>query len=153
MRATISKSGIDFLKREEGLRLKPYLCSAKVPTIGIGSTFYENGVKVTLKDAPITEARAMQLAEHTANEFAKKLNVTVPLTENQVTAVISLAYNIGTAAFNGSTALKRINAKDTAANIKAAFMMWDKETVNGVKRSNPSLLNRRIREADLFNKK
>jgi len=54
----ISQGGIDLIKKFEGLKLKPYLCSAGVPTIGYGNTFYETGKKVTLNDPAITEKRA-----------------------------------------------------------------------------------------------
>ena len=42
----------------EGLKLKPYLCSAGVPTIGIGSTIYPDGTRVTMLDKEITEEQA-----------------------------------------------------------------------------------------------
>ena len=41
----ISQEGIALIKKFEGLKLNPYLCSAGVPTIGYGNTFYENGKK------------------------------------------------------------------------------------------------------------
>ena len=45
-------------RRFEGLYLRPYLCPAGVPTIGYGSTVYENGMAVQLTDPPITRERA-----------------------------------------------------------------------------------------------
>ena len=42
-------------------RAAPYLCPASVPTLGWGSTFYEDGAKVSLIDAPITRERAYEL--------------------------------------------------------------------------------------------
>ena len=47
----------------EGYESKPYLDSAKVATIGIGSTSYENGSKVKMTDKPITKERAVQIAK------------------------------------------------------------------------------------------
>lgn len=47
----------------EGLRLAPHIPTAgDVPTIGIGSTQYEDGTPVKLSDPPITRQRAEQLA-------------------------------------------------------------------------------------------
>ena len=43
--------------------IAPYLCPAKVPTIGWGNTFYENGTRVRLSDAPITQSRADALGQ------------------------------------------------------------------------------------------
>lgn len=60
----IGKKGLDLIKAFEGLSLKPYLCPAGIPTIGYGSTFYEDGTKVTLKDKAITEARATKMLLH-----------------------------------------------------------------------------------------
>ena len=70
---TTSQTGIDFIKRFEGLRLKPYLCSSGKPTIGYGSTFYPNGRRVTLLDIPITEGQAENLLADTIKPFEKKL--------------------------------------------------------------------------------
>ena len=59
----ISQEAVDLIKHFEGLRLTPYLCSAGVPTIGYGSTFYEDGRKVSLQDPPITKERAEELLQ------------------------------------------------------------------------------------------
>ena len=54
-----SEEGIELIKSFEGLVLKPYKCSAGVPTIGYGNTFYENGrrlqwlIKQLLKQEPL----------------------------------------------------------------------------------------------------
>ena len=45
------------LRKEEGERFKPYLCTAGVPTIGVGATTYPDGRKVTLADPPITKSQ------------------------------------------------------------------------------------------------
>jgi len=53
----ISANGIAFIKNEELFRSKPYLDPVGIPTIGYGSTVYENGKAITLKDRAITEKR------------------------------------------------------------------------------------------------
>lgn len=55
----LNEGGYKLIADFEGLRLSPYLCSAKVPTIGYGSTFYPSGIKVTMNDKPITQATAL----------------------------------------------------------------------------------------------
>ena len=50
----ISNNGLDLIKKYEGLRLRPYICPAGVPTIGYGNTFYPNGKSVTMDDPPIS---------------------------------------------------------------------------------------------------
>ena len=57
----ISNEGIELIKSFEGFRSNPYLCSAGVPTIGYGSTYYSNAEKVKLTDASITKEKATEL--------------------------------------------------------------------------------------------
>ncbi len=82
----LNKEGYDLIKLFEGLSLKPYLCSAKVPTIGYGNTFYENNKKVLMSDPPITKERADDLLKLNADRFADKVVnlVKKPITQNQL---------------------------------------------------------------------
>lgn len=52
----LDESGYKLIQEFEGLSLVPYLCSAKVATIGYGNTFYPSGKKVTMQDQPISLA-------------------------------------------------------------------------------------------------
>ena len=54
-----SNNGIRLIQEFEGLRLTSYLCSAGVPTIGYGATYYHDGSKVKLGQT-ITNAQAAQ---------------------------------------------------------------------------------------------
>jgi lysozyme len=56
----------------EGFSAKPYLCSAKVPTIGYGSTYYLNGRRVTLLDKPITELEALRCSKQSPTSSPTK---------------------------------------------------------------------------------
>src|SRR5690349_12536176 len=108
----IAKPGLDLIKSFEGLFLKPYLCPAKVPTIGYGTIMYPNGKKVTLQDPEITQAQAEQYLEHEVNEKAAGVEkcVTIPINQNQFDALVSFAYNLGVGALQKSTLLKLLNA-------------------------------------------
>lgn len=44
----VSSNGFKIIKKHEGLRLKPYLCPAKKPTIGYGNTYYEDRTAVEM---------------------------------------------------------------------------------------------------------
>lgn len=144
----ISNNGIELIKQFEGLSLKPYLDVVNIPTIGYGSTYYEDGTKVTLKDKPITEQRATELLEFIANKtFSENINkvVKVPLNQNQFDALVSFAYNIGNKNFNWSTLLKKLNLSDyIGASLE--FGRWNQangKILNG-------LVLRRQKEKELF---
>jgi len=144
----LDKKGLDLIAEFEGLSLKPYKCQANISTIGYGSTFYENGTKVKLTDAPITKQRAEQLLKNTADKFAEKVAVliTKPVTQNQFNALVSFAYNVGVTALANSTLLKLVNNNPNDANIAKEFLKWNKaggKVVNG-------LTNRRIKESALY---
>jgi lysozyme len=144
----LNKEGYDLIKLFEGLRLKPYLCSAKVPTIGYGNTFYENNKKVLMSDPPITKQRAEELLQLNADRFARKVMnlVKKPITQNQLNALTSFAYNVGSGALASSTLLKKVNVNPNDITIRNEFLRWNK--ANGV--ALKGLTNRRIKEADLY---
>lgn len=132
----------------EGLKLKPYLCSAKVPTIGYGNTYYPDGKRVTLLDKEITKQYAFEIFKDIADKFAKRVNEMVkqPLTQNQFNSLVSFAYNVGTGNFSTSTLLKKVNANPNDLSIRAEFMKWNKANkvvVNG-------LTTRRKKESDIY---
>ncbi len=141
-----SQKGLDFIAKEEGLRLKPYLDSVKVPTIGIGSTRYEDGTKVKMTDPAITKERAYELFKNTLKKYEDAVNMAIhrEVNQNQFDAMVSLCYNIGTGGFAGSTVAKKVNANPCDKTIEDAFKMW--RNAGG----KPILLNRRIREAQLY---
>ncbi|MEZ2337687.1 lysozyme [Mucilaginibacter sp. RCC_168] len=134
----------------EGLRLKAYLDSAGVPTIGWGNTYYADGKKVKLGDT-ITRQTADLLLSYKMHEFAAAIKslVKVPLNDNQGAALLSFQYNTGALAV--STLLKKLNAGDYAG-AAAQFPVWNKSRYNGVLKVNPVLTKRRAIEQALFNK-
>jgi lysozyme len=107
----VSERGLNLIKRFEGLSLKPYLCPAKIPTIGYGNTFYEDGTKVAMDDKPITIKRAEMLLKLIVDKFAIGVEkvLKVPLEQNQFDAVVSFSYNVGLGSLKSSTLLKKIN--------------------------------------------
>jgi lysozyme len=133
----------------EGMYLKPYLCPANVPTLGVGSTFYEDGTRVSLADPAITRARAMALLEWELNHCLPRVKRLCPgLADwgDQATgAILDFAFNCGTGALQGSTLRKRINADDVAG-AKAELMKWTR----GGGRVLPGLVKRRAAEVALL---
>lgn len=143
----ISDTGIGLIKLSEGCILKPYLCSAKVPTIGFGSTRYEDGRRVTLRDQPISLETAERLLRNDLERTVKGVStfVTAKLKQNQFDALVSLAYNIGLEAFKNSTLLRKLNAGDYQGTANE-FHRWNRAGGRVV----AGLANRREREKAMF---
>lgn len=132
----------------EGLVLQPYLCSAGVPTIGIGSTRYADGRRVQLTDPPITQRQALDLFVITLQRdyLPEVLRMCPTLdTPERVAAIVDFAYNCGTSALRTSTLRKCILARDWAG-AKVQLMRWTK--ANG--RELRGLVLRRQAEAGLL---
>lgn len=142
----ISPSGIDLICNFEGKRLTAYDDGVGVWTIGFGTTVYPNGMKVKKGDT-CTEAQAKAYMAHDLKKFETAVNnaVTVPLSQNQFDALVSLAYNIGTNAFSKSTLGKKLNANDNRAAADQ-FDVW----VNAGGKRMQGLVNRRAKEKALF---
>ena len=143
----ILNKGLELIKEFEGFSANAYLCPAKIPTIGYGNTFWEDGRKVRIGEQ-ISKSKALELLEFVANkDFADKIFplIKVEVNQNQFDAMVSLAYNIGVGAFSNSTLLKRVNAKDFigAGN---EFLKWDKSDGKPLL----GLTRRRQREKELF---
>lgn len=136
-----SKQGIDQIKRHEGLRLTAYADGGGVWTIGYGST---RGVRkgMTITEA---EANARLVSDLAEAERAVDRAVSVPLSQQQFDALVSLVFNIGEGAFIGSTLLKRLN-EGKYHDAAAQFDRW----VYDNKKKVPGLVARRKAEKDLF---
>ena len=143
----ISSKGLELIKEFEGFSANAYLCPAKIPTIGYGNTFWEDGRKVKLGEQ-ISKTNALELLELVANkDFADKIFplIKVKVSQNQFDAMVSLAYNIGVGNFSKSTLLKKVNSGDFdgASN---EFLKWNKSSGKELL----GLTRRREREKDLF---
>jgi len=123
----VNAEGYALIKKFEGCRLKAYRCPANVLTIGYGNTFYEDGMKVKEGDI-ITQQRAEELAKFIIDQFAVTIApfILQPLTDNQLSACVSLAYNIGTAGFKRSSVFKKLNINPQDPTIADSFRLWNK---------------------------
>jgi lysozyme len=145
------KAGIEMIKAFEGFRGTPYKCSAGVPTIGYGATFYPGGKKVTMADAAITEEQAVELLANMLVSFEKYVDsyCVDTITQNQFDALVSFAYNLGPANLKSSTLLKKVNANPNDESIKLEFLKWVKAGGKTLK----GLVRRREAESELYFKK
>ena len=139
------------IKTFEGFRSAPYKCSAGVPTIGYGATFYPGGKKVTMTDPSITEEKAVELLANMLVSFEKYVDSYCrdDINQNQFDALVSFAYNLGPANLKSSTLLKKVNANPEDETITAEFMKWVKAGGKTLK----GLVRRREAESQLYFKK
>ncbi|GFE76494.1 lysozyme [Novosphingobium sp. TCA1] len=136
-----SRAGLGLVKTFEGCELNAYLCPAGVWTIGWGrTTNVKRGDTCTQ-----AQADAWLVAEYDAFEAKVRSLVKVPLTTNQLGALVSFAYNVGVGALGSSTLLRLLNAGDYAG-AAAQFGRWNK----AAGRVLAGLTKRRAAEAALF---
>jgi lysozyme len=91
---TISKEAFDLsvniLKEHEGLRLKPYKCTAGKLTIGYGRN---------LEDRGITEPEAFFLLTSDIHDISRELEIRIPffnnLNDTRKAVLVDMAYNLG----------------------------------------------------------
>lgn len=95
-----------------------------VPTLGFGTTTRPDGSPVRMGDRT-NPVEALQRKQRDLVKFegAVKSCVTVPLHQHEYDAYVDLSYNIGTAAFCGSSVVKRLNAGDYKGACDA-ILMW-----------------------------
>ncbi len=144
----INQKGIDLIKSFESLELQAYVCPAGVLTIGYGNTFYEDGTKVKKGDK-ITVERAKELFENVLyKKFIPEVDklVSSEVNDNQFSALVSFAYNVGIGNFGGSTLLKLVNVNPDNPNIAFQFSRWNKSGGKIL----PGLTRRRKAESDLY---
>lgn len=138
---TISATGIALVKQFEGCRLKAYLDSVNIPTIGYG---HIKGVKM---GDVITQAQADQWLAQELQDFSAGVTrcITVGVSQPQFDALVCFAYNVGLGALGKSTLLKKLNAGDVAGAADQ-FLVWDKAGGKAI----AGLTRRRQAERQLF---
>lgn len=117
----LTAEAIRLLKAFEGLSLTAYQDSVGVWTIGYGTTA---GVRPAMV---ISEAQAEALLRKDLGRFggAVRSLVTVPLTDDQYSALVVFAYNVGEAALGESTLRRRLNGGDYGAAADE-FLRWNR---------------------------
>lgn len=118
---TLSATALVAIIMNEGYSEKAYIpVAGDVPTIGFGTT---QGVKPGDTITP-HKALARAASDITKFEGALKQCVTVPLTQGEYDAYISLSYNIGSGAFCRSTLVKKLNRQDYQGACEE-ILRWD----------------------------
>lgn len=134
------------IKRFEGYKPLAYLDTNDVPTIGYGCTLHLNGDKVKIGDV-ITAEKAEQMLAKNIFDIEESLikYIKIKLSDNQLSALISLVYNIGIGNFKNSTMLKMIN-KSKFLDAANEFNRWIWDNGKIIK----GLVTRRAHEKEIF---
>ena len=87
-----NKKGVDLIKKWEGYRDKAYICAGGVCTIGYGHTqAVEKGTTCTKEQAEQWLIEDIERAEKQVNKYDN----TYHFTDNEYSALVSFAFNIG----------------------------------------------------------
>ena len=115
---TLSVAGFLAWTNSEGFTESPVIpTKGDVPTIGHGSTRYEDGTPVKMTDAPITRARAAVLAKALHSEEEKRFQASLPgvqLTQGEFDVYLDFTGNYGIGNWRGSSMRRNLLATVTA---------------------------------------
>jgi lysozyme len=137
-------AALELIKDAEGLRLVAYQDPSGAWTIGYGHTVgVIGGEQITAAQADALLAQDLAMFERGVDALAKDPS------ENEFSAMVSLAFNIGLGAFAGSTVLRQHNAGDKPAAADA-FRLWNKAHVDGQLVELPGLVARREAERKIY---
>lgn len=161
----INDKGLEIIKSFEGIEdgdpstvnLDPYLCPANVWTIGWGHAIvYDNKLlkgksnkKIAYSLYPngltMEQADKLLLSDTTSFSIQVENLIKVEVTDNQFSALVSFAYNIGIGGLSKSTLLRKLNLGDFigASNEFPKWRMVGPKVSNG-------LVRRREAEKKLF---
>jgi lysozyme len=167
----ITQNTINLAKHYESLHdgnlkkvgLQPKLCPAGYWTGGYGRVIIDPATNKPLMGAAnkalaeriygnktIEQATADLLEDLSRFEAIVRNKLrTNKLTDDQVGALASFAYNVGQGNFSTSTMLKLINQENFAAAAEE-FTKWTKATIDGVRKELIGLKVRRMSERHLF---
>lgn len=135
----MSAAGRAWLKGMEGLRLVAYP-DGDGWSIGYGHHGAHEGQRITL-----AEAEALFERDLVKYEAAVNAALTRPALQTQFDALVSFAYNVGTAGMAGSTVVREHNAGNLFAAARA-FDLWNKSQG----KVSPVLVKRRDLEEQLY---
>lgn len=143
----VPAQAVDIVKKWEGFVGHTYKDAVGVFTIGYGTTAEAGVGIIPVPGMTITERQATVYLMRGLEKFADQIRpaITAPINDNEFSAFLSLAYNIGPGAFRKSTALKRFNAGDRLGAAEA-LTWFDKAGGRTLK----GLQKRRQEEKALF---
>lgn len=108
----MSAAGFATWVGSEGFTAQPVIpTKGDVPTIGHGSTRWEDGTPVKMTDAPITRKRAAELARHLHEQDEAKFRATLPgvkLTQGEYDVYVDFVGQYGVGNWSSSSMRKHL---------------------------------------------
>jgi lysozyme len=154
----VSKDAIEGIKKDEGVRLRPYRCPALLWTVGVGHVIDPNHIRVKLDERkglsiPDGWDRVLSMAEvddilaKDLATFERGVLRLCPegLTQGRFDALVSFSFNVGLGNLQRSTIRMKHNRGDFDGAADG-FMAWTKAGGKEL----PGLVKRRKHERDLY---
>lgn len=127
---TVSAAGLLATLGAEGFRSAPYVpTQGDVPTIGYGSTVYEDGTRVTLADPAITQERALQLVRNHKSKDEAMFKASLPgvlLHQAEYDLYLDFTYQFGIGNWRGSSMRTHLLAGNYPQACQA-LLAWRKQ--------------------------
>lgn len=110
----LSAEGINLIKRFEGVRSRPYRCSAKLWTVGVGHLIGDGKSLPEAWNRTFTEEEINALLIRDLNRFERgiRMYIKVPLRQCEYDSLCSFAFNLGLGTLQRSTLRQKINRGD-----------------------------------------
>lgn len=146
----ISERGLRLIQSFEGLRLKAYKCEAGKLTIGWGHTGPDVKPGMQINQLQADELFMKDVIRKGENPVNRLPNVDM-LSQNQFDALCSLAFNAGASVAPTNSIWRYMEQKDLGG-VASMIPKWRYVTdqITGEKRISQGLVNRRLREKELF---
>jgi lysozyme len=154
----VSQKCIEQIKKDEGVRNKPYQCPALLWTVGVGHVIDPNHAKVPMADRKALPIPAGWDRVLSADEIDDILRtdlarfeagvlrlIKVPLTQGQFDALVSFSFNVGLGNLQNSTLRMKVNRSEFEAAAEQ-FLVWTKAGGKVL----PGLVKRRTHEKEMF---
>ena len=154
----VSQKCIEQIKKDEGVRSRPYQCPALLWTIGVGHVIDPNHAKVPLADRkqlPIPAGWDRVLSSEEIDDILRKdlarfeagvaRLIKVELTQGQFDALVSFSFNVGLGNLQNSTLRMKVNRGDFEGAAEQ-FLVWTKAGGKVL----PGLVKRRTHEKEMF---
>jgi lysozyme len=154
-----SEKAKEMIKHHEGVRTRPYLCPAKLWTVGVGHVLYPEQAKMKLDDRKNmwlhpednrvwTMEQINALLKFDLDRFERgvaRLCPSAVFNQNHFDALVSFSFNVGLGNLQKSALRMKYNRGEYEA-AGEEFLKWAKAGGKTLK----GLLNRRIDERAVF---